>query len=68
MSAAAVCIEPVGMILGTARDQSLRTANATMVSAYWHIGRENVDEEQRGQARRDYGARLMRRLSKQLTT
>jgi hypothetical protein len=38
-----------------------------MVIAYWLIGREIVEEEQRGAERATYGARLIEELSKQLT-
>ncbi len=49
------------------RHQALQAVNAEMVRAYWEIGREIVEEEQRGQARADYGKSLLQNLSKQLT-
>jgi predicted nuclease of restriction endonuclease-like (RecB) superfamily len=61
------CVQRIRDILRTARAQVLHSANATMVSAYWHIGREIVEEEQRGKERADYGARLMHQISEQLT-
>lgn len=54
-------------ILKSGRNQALQAINAEMVRAYWEIGREIVEEEQRGQTRADYGARLLEALSKQLT-
>jgi uncharacterized protein YprB with RNaseH-like and TPR domain len=36
-------------------------------SCYWEIGRLTVEEEQRGAARADYGARLILDISKRLT-
>ena len=38
-----------------------------MVQAYWQIGREIVEEEQRGKDRADYGTRLVRELAADLT-
>ncbi len=53
-------------ILDSARDYTARSVNTTQVVAYWLIGREIVEEEQRGQARAEYGRRLIVRLSKRL--
>ena len=38
-----------------------------MVAAYWRIGREIVEEEQRGQSRAKYGSFLIKQLSDRLT-
>ncbi len=38
-----------------------------MVNAYWQIGREIVEEEQRGLGRAEYGARLIEELAGQLS-
>ena len=38
-----------------------------MVVAYWLIGREIVEEEQKGQKRADYGKAVIEDLSKRLT-
>ena len=38
-----------------------------MVHAYWLIGREIVEEEQAGEARAEYGERLIAAFSKRLT-
>jgi len=46
---------------------TVRAVNAAMLSAYWHIGREIVEEEQRGKERADYGTYLLRELSARLT-
>ena len=47
-------------ILKRGRHQALQAVNAEMVRAYWEIGREIVEEEQRGQARADYGKSLLK--------
>jgi len=56
----------VQAILEQARVQVARSVNTEMVRAYWLIGREIFEEEQRGQARADYGEELMKHLSAQL--
>ena len=53
-------------ILDTARAGVARTVNTTQVAANWLIGREIVEEEQRGQRRAGYGARLLADLSTRL--
>ena len=54
-------------ILEEARGQVARTVNSAMVVAYWLIGREIVEEEQKGQKRADYGKALIEDLSKRLS-
>jgi len=64
---AAECLNRVRAILHTSRRQALQTVNAAMVQAYWQVGREIVEEEQRGQDRAAYGTRLIEELSAVLT-
>src|SRR5260370_16223462 len=54
-------------ILGQARHGGLQAVNAAMLAAYWHVGREIVEEEQRGRERAGHGERLIQQLSEQLT-
>jgi predicted nuclease of restriction endonuclease-like (RecB) superfamily len=54
-------------ILEHARVAAVRTINTQMTVAYWLIGREIVEEEQRGERRAAYGAQLIDDLSKSLT-
>lgn len=56
----------VSQIIETARRSIVRTVNAGMVNAYWLIGREIVNEEQKGRARAEYGERIIEKLSQQL--
>ena len=56
----------VRAILAEARSSAARTVNAEMVRAYWLIGREVVEGEQRGQARAGYGEALLAQLSERL--
>ncbi len=53
-------------ILEQARSTVLRTVNNQMVLAYWHIGREIVEEMQAGDERAEYGKQLIENLSEQL--
>lgn len=54
-------------ILDAARARVVRTVNTTQVAANWLIGREIVEEEQRGRRRAGYGAKLLADLSTRLT-
>ena len=57
----------VAQILETARASVARTVNTTQVVANWLIGREVVEEEQRGRRRAGYGQQLVLQLAEQLT-
>ena len=57
----------VAEILEAARSQVARTVNTAMVHAYWLVGREIVEVEQRGQARAGYGDELVRALARRLS-
>jgi predicted nuclease of restriction endonuclease-like (RecB) superfamily len=54
-------------ILEQARSQVARAVNSEMILAYWHIGREIVEEVQRGAERAQYGEGVVRRLAGRLT-
>ncbi|CAL7959124.1 putative nuclease YhcG [Gammaproteobacteria bacterium] len=51
----------------TARNNVLHTVNTEQVNAYWLIGRDIVEEEQRGSERAEYGAFLLNEISLRLT-
>jgi len=53
-------------ILESARTGVARSVNTAQVVAYWLIGREIVEEEQKGQKRAGYGATLLQRLARNL--
>lgn len=65
-------LEPVNLfgrvvsILETARANVVRTVNSEMVAAYWLIGREVVEEVQRGKGRAKYGKTVIDNLSVRL--
>jgi predicted nuclease of restriction endonuclease-like (RecB) superfamily len=54
-------------ILEQARARTARAVHSEMVLAYFHIGREIVQQIQRGDARAEYGQRVIEELSAQLT-
>ena len=54
-------------IFQNARSNAYRQINFIMVEAYWQIGKQIVEEEQRGKHRAEYGKALIKELSKQLT-
>ena len=56
----------IQVILEQARVQVARSVNTEMVRAYWLVGREVVEEEQRGVARAGYGDELIAQLSARL--
>ncbi len=55
-------------LLDEARRTSARAVNALMTATYWEIGRRIVEFEQGGEPRAAYGARMLERLSGDLTT
>jgi len=58
--------ERIRQILDSARSNAARTVNTTQVVANWLIGREIVEEEQKGFAKAEYGTRLLADLSGRL--
>jgi len=54
-------------IIEHARGSIARAINTEMVIAYWHIGMEIVEEEQRGRSRAGYGEKLIETISKRLS-
>ncbi|MGV8947787.1 MAG: PDDEXK nuclease domain-containing protein [Candidatus Paracaedibacter sp.] len=56
----------VSEYLQDARQRVVQSVNLEMVKAYWLIGRDIVEEEQKGKARADYGKELIEKLSERL--
>jgi predicted nuclease of restriction endonuclease-like (RecB) superfamily len=61
------CYLKIKSILEEARHNAYRHVNFVMVQAYWNIGREIVEEEQKGKKRAEYGATIIEELSQKLT-
>ena len=57
----------IRQILESARVNVARSVNTSQVMAYWLIGREIVEEEQRGKRRAGYGEQLLAELSGKLS-
>jgi hypothetical protein len=54
-------------IIYNAKNKAYQTINLEMVQAYWNVGREIAEEEQRGKSRADYGKHLIEEISNRLT-
>ncbi|WP_020558916.1 PDDEXK nuclease domain-containing protein [Thiofilum flexile] len=60
------CYQTIRIILQESREKAYSQINSIMVDAYWQIGKRIVEEEQKGEARADYGKSLIAELSRQL--
>jgi hypothetical protein len=60
-------LDRIGSILVEARTKAVREINKAQVLAYWEIGREIVEFEQKGKLRAEYGEELIKRLSEDMT-
>ena len=60
-------LERIAEILNQARTKVIREINRVQVLAYWEIGREIVEFEQKGKARAKYGEELLQKLSVDMT-
>lgn len=58
----------IRVIIENARGNIVRIVNTEMVMAYWHIGREIIEVEQRGKSRAQYGQRLIKTLAARLSS
>jgi predicted nuclease of restriction endonuclease-like (RecB) superfamily len=56
----------IRQILESARSRAARSVNTTQVVANWLIGREIVEEEQKGRQRAEYGKQLVEDLAERL--
>ena len=57
----------IANILVETRTKAVREINRAQVLAYWEIGREIVEFEQKGQLRAEYGEELLKELSADMT-
>lgn len=60
-------LERIAEILNQARSKVVREINKAQVLAYWEIGREIVEYEQKGKVRAEYGEELLQKLSVDMT-
>jgi hypothetical protein len=59
--------ERIRVIIENARNNIVHAVNTEMVLAYWHIGREIVEQEQKGEKRAAYGKKTLEDLSCRLS-
>ena len=57
----------IRQVLETARQSAYKAVNFAMVQAYWQIGRLIVEDEQKGEARAEYGKKVLEYLARRLT-
>ena len=57
----------VGETLENGRARAVAAVNSAAVATYWEIGRQIVEYEQSGNVKAEYGAELIKRLSRDLT-
>lgn len=60
-------IQEIKQLITQARTKAYAAINSAMVEAYWQMGKRIVEEEQQGKERADYGAQLLKELSRELT-
>ena len=58
--------ERIREILESAQTTATRSVNTAQVIANWLIGRESVEEEQKGRVRAEYGKQLVEELTASL--
>lgn len=59
--------DKVFSIIENSRKNIINNINNEMLKAYWEIGQEIVEEEQKGKQKAEYGKQIMCELSKELT-
>ncbi len=57
----------ISKVLLEGKNKIATTINTTMIEVYWHIGLYIVEYEQNGKERAEYGTKLLKRLSKDLS-
>ena len=57
----------IRQVLQSARQTAYKAVNFAMVQAYWQIGRLIVEDEQNGNARAEYGKKVLDDLAERLT-
>ena len=58
----------IRQVLATARQSAYKAVNFAMVQAYWQIGRLIVEDEQKGEARAEYGKKVLAELADRLAS
>lgn len=61
-------LEDLRSIIDSAKDYAYQSVNTALVGRNWLIGYRIAEEELKGKDRADYGVKLIKKLSKELTT
>jgi predicted nuclease of restriction endonuclease-like (RecB) superfamily len=61
-------IGQIGNLLNSGRQMATQQVNTILVKTYWEIGKYIVEFEQKGNEKAEYGAELLNRLAKDLST
>jgi len=59
--------EKVAQIIEESKKKIVSSVNSLIVKTYWEIGKEIVEEEQKGELRAEYGTHLLKNLSVKLS-
>lgn len=59
-------VDEIRKIIEQARANAVRSVDFSRVQMYWQIGRRIVEEEQGGNSRAEYGAKLLQNLAEEL--
>ena len=59
-------VNDIRSIIEQGRKMAYAAAGQAAIATFWNVGRRIVDEEQNGNARAEYGAKLIRNLSEKL--
>lgn len=57
-------VKEIKILIGSARENAIRSVDFQRVQMYWHIGRRIFEEEQQGKQRAEYGTYLIKNLAK----
>ncbi len=60
-------VENIGSVYNKAKNKIISTINVEMLDAYWNIGKNIVEFEQKGKLKAEYGKKLLINLYKDLS-
>lgn len=60
-------VKQITELVALSKQKALRAVNSALVEMNWNIGKYIVEYEQNGNARAEYGAKLIPQLSRDLT-
>ncbi len=60
-------INDIGNLLHKNRTKTIQYVNNILVETYWYIGKRIVEFEQKGNEKAEYGSKLLKQLSKDLS-